>query len=44
MIKDLLFPWQSHIMLENPMALPVFMVILSFLLSIITWISQRNSK
>jgi hypothetical protein len=30
--------------LENPMALPIFMVILSFLLSIITWMSQRNSK
>lgn len=44
MINEWLFPWESHIMLKNPFALPVFMVIFSLLLSIITWISQRNSK
>jgi len=43
-MKDWLFPWESHIMLTNPLAMPVFMILLSFLLSIITWTRQHKSK
>ncbi|MFE8697144.1 hypothetical protein ACFYKT_12440 [Cytobacillus sp. FJAT-53684] len=43
-IKEWLFPWESNIMIEHPLAMPVFMVIASFLLSIITWMRQRGSR
>jgi len=44
MMKDWLFPWESHIMMTNPLAMPVFMVMLSLLLSIITWTKQRKTN
>ncbi|MBP2240963.1 hypothetical protein J2Z40_001523 [Cytobacillus eiseniae] len=44
MIKDWLFPWESHIMINHPLAMPVFMGIASFFLSIVTWTRGNNNQ
>ncbi|MFZ7121601.1 MAG: hypothetical protein ACOWWH_11715 [Eubacteriaceae bacterium] len=44
MIEEFLFPWKSYVMIKHPWATPIFMLVLSLLLSIITWIRQENSK
>lgn len=44
MIKAWLFPWEADIMMNYPLAMPVFMVIASILLSIFTWIRQEKLK
>lgn len=43
-MKDLLFPWESHVMIKTPWAMPLFMLILSLILSIVTWVRKDNSK
>lgn len=44
MLEEFLFPWQSYVMIKHPWAMPVFMLILSLILSIITWTRQKYSK
>lgn len=44
MINIWLLPWVSEHMIKKPIAMPVFMVLLSVFLSVITWIRQRDRK
>lgn len=44
MIKEWLFPWESHIMISHPLAMPVFMIIASIPLSIVTWVREHRNK
>lgn len=41
-MKELLFPWESYVMIKNPWAMPVFMIVLSLLLSTITWTKNKS--
>ncbi|WP_261798741.1 hypothetical protein [Bacillus tuaregi] len=41
-MENWLFPWESHVMLSNPIAMPVFMLMVSIVLSIFSWIRQRK--
>jgi len=44
MLKEWLFPWESQIMIDHPLAMPVFMGMLSLLLSILSWIRESKCK
>lgn len=40
-MEQFLFSWKSHIMIELPWMLPLFMIVLSVMLSAITWTRKR---
>ena len=46
MLQEWLFPWESQVMIEHPFAMPLFMGMISILLSILSWIrtSQIGKK
>lgn len=37
-MEKYLFPWDSRVMIDHPWAFPVFLFVLSVLLSVISWI------
>ena len=41
-MQRLLLPWQDSTMLQYPWVLPIFIFFLSIILSIITWIRNKN--
>lgn len=44
MPSEWFFPWESDVMIEHPMAMPIFMGMVSFILSIISWIREGKVK
>lgn len=41
-MEKYLFPWESHVMIHYPWAMPLFLLALGILLSIISWIKRGN--
>lgn len=41
-VDKFLFPWESHVMKKYPLAMSVFLLVLSIMLSIITWVRQKK--
>jgi len=37
-----LYPWQSHVMQEYPWAMPLFLLTVSLMLSVVTWIKKKK--
>lgn len=42
-MEKFLFPWESHVMKNYPLAMPIFLLALGILLSIITWSRKRKN-
>lgn len=43
-MEKFLFPWESHVMRDYPLAMPIFLLILGIILSTITWFRQRKGN
>lgn len=41
-MEKYIFPWKSHVMLEEPWIMPLFLIVLGILLSVITWIKAKK--
>ncbi|MDF2504309.1 hypothetical protein [Clostridium sp.] len=41
-MKEFLFPWQAHVLEKHPFALIIFIFVISIILSIFTWIREKN--
>jgi len=41
-MKEFLFPWQIHVLKKYPLALIVFIIVVSIVLAIITWIKEKS--
>jgi len=39
-MEKYIFPWDSHVMIESPWAMPLFLLAAGILLSIISWIRK----
>lgn len=39
-MEQFIFPWDSQVMIHHPLAMPIFMLILSIALSVLSWINS----
>ncbi|MFF2089567.1 hypothetical protein [Paenibacillus sp. NPDC058174] len=43
-MRDYIWPWQSNVMLKHPWALPILFLILSVILSFVTWSRSKHAS
>lgn len=41
-MEKYIFPWDSQVMISYPLAMPIFMIIMSIILSVIGWIKNME--
>jgi hypothetical protein len=41
-MEKYIFPWDSQVMTNYPLAMPIFMIIMSIILSVIGWIKNME--